>query len=469
MTSHGLRIDLCHLAIESIARGTVRPRRIVLWLDASHRDCPLPATLDRLRRCGLEVGWTTDVAPHTKYVPALRQMGGGGTPLVVADDDSLSAADWLERLDASECRHPDAFPAYRCRQILMRDGRFEPYGAWPITRPADGDLPRFVTAVGGALLTPVLIAELLRRRTAFEQVAPRCDDTWINAVALQADIPIVQIAQGVRSRLGVPHGGPGISAVVDPSKRLLIEATLGSEVLGRSTSFPPCVRARGDHEARRLALGRPTPIDEGQSGRPPDGTRRHCALETMRSPWFSIRSNAACGQVPVLCGKDRSRWGVGERRRPSTRYAGVEREEWIMECQESVDIAVSAEEAWTVLAEVMSWPTWTPTMTSVDPEGAAGLAVGARFAIAQPKLPVLTWVVTELTEGSSFAWEARSPGLRTVAVHRVESRGPSACTVTLELRQSGPLSGVASLLSGRRTRQMVATEAASLRAHLLAA
>lgn len=140
-----------------------------------------------------------------------------------------------------------------------------------------------------------------------------------------------------------------------------------------------------------------------------------------------------------------------------------------MECRQDVQIDVAPEVAWAAIIDVAAWPTWTPTMSSVAALGSGDLCVGARYAIAQPKLPRLTWVVTELTVGASFVWEARSPGLRTVAEHRVEARGPASCTVTLVLRQTGVLAGLSSLLTGRRTEQMVATEATSLKAHLEAA
>ena len=60
LTSHGDRIDDVALTVESIASGSVRPGRLVLWLDDAARFASLPASLRRLVRRGLEVRLTED-------------------------------------------------------------------------------------------------------------------------------------------------------------------------------------------------------------------------------------------------------------------------------------------------------------------------------------------------------------------------------------------------------------------------
>ena len=137
-----------------------------------------------------------------------------------------------------------------------------------------------------------------------------------------------------------------------------------------------------------------------------------------------------------------------------------------MECRQDVQIDVAPEVAWAAIIDVAAWPSWTPTMSSIAALDPGPLGLGARYEVAQPRLPRLEWVVTELTPGFHFTWEARTLGLRTVAEHRVEARRTSSCTVTLVLRQTGALAGLVGLFSGRRTERMVATEASSLKAYL---
>ena len=75
------------------------------------------------------------------------------------------------------------------------------------------------------------------------------------------------------------------------------------------------------------------------------------------------------------------------------------------------------------------------------------LAVGSKVRIKQPKVPAVTWRVTEIEPGRSFTWTATSPGLTTVAEHRITPLGPAAVEVRLGIRRSGPLARLVSALS----------------------
>jgi len=141
----------------------------------------------------------------------------------------------------------------------------------------------------------------------------------------------------------------------------------------------------------------------------------------------------------------------------------------------SVRIAASARKVWAVLRDVERWPEWTPTVRRVDrvesaPEyvpGADGpsgeLAEGDVVSIKQPRMPTLSWTVVDWNPARSFAWSASGAGVRTVADHRIEATDDLGVTVTLSIRQSGPLAPVIGFLTGRQTRRYVDTEATSLK------
>ncbi|OHV37660.1 MULTISPECIES: SRPBCC family protein [Pseudofrankia] len=157
----------------------------------------------------------------------------------------------------------------------------------------------------------------------------------------------------------------------------------------------------------------------------------------------------------------------------------------------SVRIAASAAKVWAVLRDVERWPEWTPTVSQVlrvesapeyvpGADGPAGeLTKGDVVSIKQPKLPTLTWTIVDWIPARSFTWASSSGGVRTVADHRIEDApdAPDAesetprigaaelgVTVTLSIRQSGPLASVVGLLTARQTRRYVDTEAQSLKA-----
>lgn len=131
----------------------------------------------------------------------------------------------------------------------------------------------------------------------------------------------------------------------------------------------------------------------------------------------------------------------------------------------AVDVDGSVERVWDVLADVESWPGWTPTMTSVRrlEDGAFGLDSTAE--VRQPKLGRNVWRVSGWEPGRRFEWTTAGPGVTTRADHRIEALDGGRARVTLEVEMTGPLAGVVSLLAGGMTRRFVDTEAASLKKH----
>lgn len=124
------------------------------------------------------------------------------------------------------------------------------------------------------------------------------------------------------------------------------------------------------------------------------------------------------------------------------------------------EIDAPASEVWAVLADVAQWPSWTPTMTSVEPDGP--LAVGSKAKVKQPGQRIATYVVTALAAGRAFTWQATSPGVVLTADHAVEERtGGSA--VTLGFSIGGALGPVLRPLLGKKIQGMLDTEVASLK------
>jgi hypothetical protein len=113
--------------------------------------------------------------------------------------------------------------------------------------------------------------------------------------------------------------------------------------------------------------------------------------------------------------------------------------------------------------DVENWPRWTASVTGVTRLDEAALRIGSRVKIKQPKMSSLTWEVTELSPQRSFTWVARSPGVRTIAGHRLSS-GADGTFLTLSIEQRGPLAGLIGLLLNTRTRRYVTMEANGLKA-----
>lgn len=129
-----------------------------------------------------------------------------------------------------------------------------------------------------------------------------------------------------------------------------------------------------------------------------------------------------------------------------------------------VTVAVAASQAtvWGVLADLETWPSWTASMRDVEPLGP--FVVGTTVRIRQPRLPVVSWSITELDPGHSFTWRSTAAGSRSVASHAVRATGSSSSEVTLAIDQTGTLGSIVGFLLRGLTRRYVQMEADGLAA-----
>lgn len=209
LTSFSARIGTVAYAIESLARGTARPSRMILWLADNEQLDRLPASLERLRRRGLEVRTCPDYGSHKKYFPALTLALADQLPIVTADDDILYPARWLEHLAKAGERNPGMVSCYRASRIRVSGGKIAAYTSWPRCRD---DLPGFdvfPTSGAGVYYPLPMVQALIDAGEAFLERAPKADDIWLHWVAVRSGIRMRQIFH----RAQLPPATPGTQQV----------------------------------------------------------------------------------------------------------------------------------------------------------------------------------------------------------------------------------------------------------------
>lgn len=194
MTTIGSRITLVWAALESIAAGGVRPRRLLLTLDDPGLGA-LPTSLRRLQRRGLEIRHVPPgLGVHTKWWPYVEGEAAHVLPAVTSDDDQLYPREWLQQLLAGAARHPGAVIAHRAHRIRVDDGAIAPYLHWRRATSPEPSYANFGTSVSGQLLPVELLESLRERGTAFLELAPRADDVWLHGSAVRAGMRIAQVS-----------------------------------------------------------------------------------------------------------------------------------------------------------------------------------------------------------------------------------------------------------------------------------
>ncbi|WP_299033012.1 hypothetical protein [uncultured Pseudokineococcus sp.] len=193
LASFGRRTKTAHLAVESVAAGSARPSRIVVWLDESDEGAPLPRPLRRLVSRGLEVRYAPAAwGPHKKYYPLAAERTG--VPVITADDDIFYPPTWLADLEraTSGFRSADVV-AHRVHVLQLEQGRVAPYATWPSCATTEPSLLHFPTGTSGRYIPVALLEELAERGTAFLETCPRADDVWLHAVSVRASVATRQV------------------------------------------------------------------------------------------------------------------------------------------------------------------------------------------------------------------------------------------------------------------------------------
>lgn len=220
LTSYGHRLQTVFYAVESIARGRVRPQRMILWLDDPAVLADPPPSLIRLRRRGLELLACPDYGPHKKQFAYARTVVAPRVPLVAADDDVLYPRRWLAQLLSVHSRHPHDVIGHRTHRVEFDGDDLAPYTRWtPGTGTAAG-YRTLCTGVSGILYPPGLLTALAAEGDAFRRWAPYADDIWVHSVMLrhgfrgrqvadrQAEYPAIPGTQrGTLYRRNVRDGG----------------------------------------------------------------------------------------------------------------------------------------------------------------------------------------------------------------------------------------------------------------------
>jgi uncharacterized membrane protein len=132
--------------------------------------------------------------------------------------------------------------------------------------------------------------------------------------------------------------------------------------------------------------------------------------------------------------------------------------------EDSVEIDAPLQLVWEIFSDVERWPEWTASVTSLAAVDGAGLAVGKRFAIKQPRMSKLVWKVTEIDPGSSWTWVQRAPGAAASARHDVIAQPGGRTLVRQRIDQNGVLGALVGRLMLSMTKRYLKLEAQGLKA-----
>lgn len=194
LTTFGKRIYDVYLAIESIMQNTVKPNRILLWLaEEEFQHTPLPQTLLKQQKRGLEIRYCPDIRSYKKIIPTLQAFPE--STIITIDDDAIYEFDLIERMINAHINNPKAVCSCRTHRInLNEEGRPNSYLDWEMCASyEDTSYLNFPTTGGGTLYPPNSLHKEVTNIEAFTSMCPTADDIWLHAMAVMNDTPIMHV------------------------------------------------------------------------------------------------------------------------------------------------------------------------------------------------------------------------------------------------------------------------------------
>lgn len=129
----------------------------------------------------------------------------------------------------------------------------------------------------------------------------------------------------------------------------------------------------------------------------------------------------------------------------------------------TITIAAPQETVWRILSGVAQWPDWLPTVSAVEPQTGATLALDARYRVLQPKLRPALWRVTQLDPPHQFTWVSGGPGYAVTAEHILAAAAPECVAVRLRISFSGLFGPLFGWLNRSLTQSYLEQEATALK------
>lgn len=192
LTSYGKRVKgSAVFTVYSLLRQTVRPERVVLWLNEDEYNSEnLPSDLRFLWNYGLEVRFGKDIGSYTKLIHSLSAFPD--KHIITADDDLYYSKNFVREFVEAHRQHPQAIiTGFAKVPVSDSDYQLAPYDAWPeyhhVAASFQYDSQKlFPLGVGGVLYPSHVFDDEVLNEVVFTALCPKADDIWLYIMGLRS-------------------------------------------------------------------------------------------------------------------------------------------------------------------------------------------------------------------------------------------------------------------------------------------
>lgn len=186
LTSFKPRFEKLPIMLKSILFQSVKPDKIIVWLDVTPE-------MRNLEKYGVEYRYKVEnLKPHKKYFLALQEFSD--YLVITVDDDLVYPPDLIESLYKTWKKHPDCVCARRVHKIIFNDdGLIKPYNEWQFecTSEKNPSDELFATGVGGVLYPPHIFDKEVFDEEKIKTICLEADDVWLKWHELRLGVKVV--------------------------------------------------------------------------------------------------------------------------------------------------------------------------------------------------------------------------------------------------------------------------------------
>ena len=193
LATYNKRYDTIYYALKSLLLQTVRPDKIIVWLDSECEDNLITKEMLNLTKYGIEFRYTSlELRSHKKYFWVMQEFPND--IIITVDDDAFYPPNMISSLLKSYRKHPNCISARRVHMITLNESnQINPYSQWKKEYKLAHKPSHHLCAIGcgGILYPPNLLGPELFNYDNIQSLCPNADDLWLKTIELLYDVKVV--------------------------------------------------------------------------------------------------------------------------------------------------------------------------------------------------------------------------------------------------------------------------------------
>ena len=200
LTSFPERFPALHSVIESMLCQTMRPDKVILYLDDDVS--VIPSNLKKLCIAyGVQIEKRPgNMKPHKKYYYALKEHPN--SIVITIDDDEIYPRNLIEDLYTVHKKFPNCVIAARAHKIRFNNGIVENYNnwEWESTLSHVPSMRLVATGCGGVLYPPFCMDSRVFDLELITKLSINADDLWLKIMQVLKHTPVVICNNVIRKK-----------------------------------------------------------------------------------------------------------------------------------------------------------------------------------------------------------------------------------------------------------------------------